>query len=123
MALEQHISVDGDFFTGEDKSLIFTVYQADETTAQDISGWSLSWLLKRHRHDADVDALITKTTTGGGIALTTPLTGICTVTVADTDTDSIPAGTYRHELKRTGAGVETILAYGSCVLRQALHRA
>jgi hypothetical protein len=121
MAIEANIGVSADWFTGEDKSLVFTVNQSDGSTAQDITGWSLSWMLKRAVADADADALITKTT-GSGIALTTPASGICTVTIDDTDTDSLEPGTFRHELKRTGAGVETILSYGTAVLKRAVHR-
>lgn len=122
MATQANIGTDDDFFTGEDKSLVFTVTQADGTTPQNITGWALSWMLKRNAGDADAAALITKSTVAGSIALTTPLSGVCTVTVEDTDTDALSPGTYRHELKRTTAGVETVLSYGSCVLKQAVHR-
>jgi hypothetical protein len=122
VATQDNITGGDEWFTGEDKSLVFTVYQSDGSTAQDITGWSLSWMLKRHPAEADNAALITKTTSSG-IALTTPLSGVCTVSIEDTDTDGLEPGTYRHELKRTGGGVETILSYGTAVLRQAVHRA
>lgn len=122
MAIEAPISQSADFFTGEDKSLIFTVYQADGTTVQNITGWALSWMVKKRRTDADADALITKTTSSG-IALTTPLSGICTVTVTDADVANIRGGElYYHELKRTTDGAETVLSYGKFGLRQAVHR-
>lgn len=122
MATQANIGTNDDFFTGEDKSLVFTVTQADGSTPQNITGWTLSWMLKRNLGDADAAALITKTTAGGAIALTTPLSGICTVTIEDVDTDALTPGTYRHELKRTNAGTETVLSYGTCVLKQAVHR-
>ena len=106
-------------YLGEDKALIYTVYQNDETTVQDITGFALSWLLKRDPDDAG--ALITKTT-GSGINLTTPASGICTVTVLDTDTDGLDAGDYWHELKRTDANSETILSQRRIRLRRSLHR-
>lgn len=115
MADEQHITSDSEFFLGEDKTLTFTV------TGQNITGWSLSWMLKRKASDTDALAKITKTT-ADGIALTTPLSGICTVSVADTDTDSLRADIYWHELKRTDAGFETVLTYGTCELVQSVHR-
>lgn len=117
MADEQHITEDHEFFIGEDKSLTITV------TGTNITGWSLSWMLKQKPTDTDANAKVTKTTGAGGIVLTTPLSGICTVSVADTDTDGLRANTYWHELKRTDAGLETILTYGACELRQSVHRA
>jgi hypothetical protein len=116
-----NIDEDDDFFVGEDKSLIVTVYQQDKRTLQNITSWSLSWMLKEHLSDADNVALLTKTTSSG-ITLTTPTSGVCTVSIADTDTDSIVPGRYYHELKRTDAGNETVLSHGRCVLRRGVHR-
>ncbi len=120
MAIESPIT--DSYFTGEDKSLVFTIYQANGTTAQNITGWALSWMVKRNATDADGAALVTKTTAGGGVVLTTPASGICTVTVEDSDIATIVGGNaYAHELKRTDAGAETVLSYGSFVLTQAVH--
>jgi hypothetical protein len=131
MAIERTITDDDDWFIGEDKTFPTTIYQSDYAvdpltgivtgTLQDITGWTLSWLVKRKATDLDAAALITKTTSSG-IALTTPASGLCTITVADTDTDSIAAGTYHHELKRMDAGYEAILIQGRAVLRGAVHR-
>lgn len=121
MAIEQHVTADDQWFLGEDKSLVITVYQSDGTTPQDITGWALSWRLKRKLSDADASALLTKTTSSG-IALTTAASGVCTVTIADTDTDDIAPDTYQHELKRTDAGQETVLLYGDCTLKRGVHR-
>jgi hypothetical protein len=132
MAVERNITEEDDWFVGEDKTFPSTIYQSDYAvnplngavtgTLQDITGWTLSWLVKRKASDLDAAALITKTTTSG-IALTTPASGLCTITVADTDTDSIPAGTYHHELKRMDSGFESVLIQGRVVLRGAVHRA
>jgi hypothetical protein len=123
MADEQNVTADDDFFIGEDKTFPITVYTTTaHTLAQDVSGWALSWILKRKETDADVDALLTKTTAGGGIALTTPGSGLVTVTVLDTDTDSFQPGAYHHELKRTDAGFETVLTFGRVSLKRGIHR-
>jgi hypothetical protein len=132
MAIDQSIAEEDDWFTGEDKTFPATIYQSDYAvnpltgvvtgTPQDISGWTLSWLLKRKATDADADALLTKTT-GSGIVLTTPASGLCTITVADTETNSFAPGTYHHELKRMDAGFETVLIRGRAVLRGSVHRA
>ena len=121
MAIRDDIDASDDLFTGEDKTLTFTIYQADGVTAQNLTGWSLSYTWKRQLSDADSAAVLTKTTSAG-IALTDPVNGICTVSIADTDTDAVTARTYWHELKRTDAGSETILTTGSVYLRQAVHR-
>lgn len=121
MAIESPVTSDDHVFIGEDKSIVFTIYQSDGDTLQDITGWSLSWMLKASLADADVSALLTKTN-ASGITLTTPTSGVCTVSIADTDTDGIAAGRYVHELKRTDSASETVLAYGAFVLRRGVHR-
>lgn len=121
MAIRDDITTEDDFYTGEDKSLVFTIYETDGTTAQDITGWTLAYMWKRAPSDADSAAVLTKTTSAG-IALTTPGSGICTVTIDDTDTDSLLPQTYHHELKRTTAGSETVLTTGTVLLQRALHR-
>ena len=96
----------------------FTIYQSDGVTPQDITGWTLSWMLKRKATDADASALVTKAAT-----LTTPASGICTVALTDDDTSALLAGNlYRHELKRTNTGLETVLSYGKVNIKQAVHR-
>jgi hypothetical protein len=121
MADEQHITSDSDFFLGEDKILTFTVRQSDEVTPQDITGWAISWMLKRDASDVDASAIITKEV-GTGVVLTTPASGVCTVTLEDTDTATLPSRLYYHELKRTDDGFETVLAYGTCHLGRGVHR-
>jgi hypothetical protein len=113
---------DDDFFIGEDKTLgPGTIYQQNKRTPQDITGWSVSYMIKRSLDDLDVDAVLQKTT-ASGITLTTPTSGIMNITIADTDTDGLTAGRYYHEVKRTDAGQETVLAKGTCVLQQGVHR-
>jgi hypothetical protein len=114
MADEQHITAAHEFFVGEDKTLTFTL------TGETITGWALSWMLKRKATDTDAAAKVTKTTSDG-ITITSATT--CQVEVEDVDTDPLRADIYWHELKRTDAGLETILSYGTCVLRQSVHRA
>lgn len=121
MAIESHVTAASHFFTGEDKSLTFTIVDA-AGVAQNISGWALSWMVKRRKTDADAAALLTKTTAAAGIALTTPASGICTVTVEDSDLVTLAGGQlYYHELKRTDPGFETVLSFGQFVLNQAVH--
>lgn len=122
MAERDDITRDDYFMTGEDKTLAVTIYQSDGTTPQNITGWALSYRLKRRPEDADSEAVLTKTTSAG-ITLTTPASGLCDVAIDDTDTDALPARSYYHELKRTDAGSEAVLVVGTVVVQQAIHRA
>lgn len=121
MAIERNITADDDFFQGENKVLPVTIYQSDGTTLQNVTGWAISFMVKKHATDADASAKITKTT-GAGIVLTAPLSGLITITLADTDTASLPADSYAYEIKRTDAGSKTVLTEGRFTLRQAVHR-
>lgn len=117
-------------FIGTDFQRIFHILNEDEDEALDISGWTLSWMLKRKLSLADADALVTKTTGGGTVVISgtynvTPgsNTQRATVTVNDTDTDAASAGIYYYELKRMDASLETVLAYGEFELLRGVHRA
>ena len=117
-----------ELFQGEDRLYVFTVLNVAETAAIDISGWTLSWMVKRYNGDADLSALVSKTTSAGivisGTFNATPAvnTQVATVTVDDTDTISVSEGTYSHELKRMDAGFETVLSYGVFELIQGVVR-
>lgn len=112
---------------GEDLTFPYTILNATETTAIDITGWALSWMVKRAAADPDGAAILTKTTSAGivisGVFNAAPATNtqVATVTVADTDTEPLSPGPYVYELKRTDAGAETTLAYGTLTLLQRVH--
>jgi hypothetical protein len=124
MAKESHIlSTDG-WFIGEDKLLEYEVLQEDEATPQDVTGWAMSWALKRNDNASD-PPIISKTTVSGititGIfnAVRATNTQRVIITIIDTDTDALRAATYRYALKRTTEGFESILAYGNATLLKA----
>ena len=117
-----HIDEDDDFFTGEDKQFVFTVYQQNKRTVKDITGKAFSWMLKRSLADDDVDALLVKTT-ASGITLTTPASGLMTITISAANTVAIEPGRYYHEVKCTDVGDKTVESQGRCVLRRGVHRA
>jgi len=114
---------------GTDQDYAFTIYTTSaETVVRDVSSYTFSFLVKRKATDADVDALVTKTSSSG-IAISGAFdddpdtnTQVTTVSIADTDTDAHHPGTYRWELKRTNAGSESRIGYGTVVFRQTLHR-
>ncbi|MEW6473014.1 MAG: hypothetical protein AB1679_12155 [Actinomycetota bacterium] len=116
MATRADISAADDLFLREDKDLVFTVTTSTGGT-QDVTGWTLVWKLERAGSTADV---LTKST-GAGLVLTTPASGVITVTLNSTDTAALAAGsTYRHALRRTDAGEATVLSYGTVTLRDAV---
>jgi hypothetical protein len=121
MATEADITAD--YFTTEDKVLVFTVYQADGVTVQDLANFTaLSWMLKRRLTDADSAAIIEKTLASGAIVITDAPNGICQVTLGTADIDTVAANIlYYHELKRTDSP-KTVLSYGRFSLQQAVHK-
>lgn len=131
MALQQDITADDGFFTGEDAVIRFTVYtSAAKTTCINIAGWALSWMVKKRVSDADSAAKVTKTTAAGiaitGVFNASPAlnTQRAEITIADSDTmTQLVSGVYRHELKRTDAGSEQVLAYGTLYARRSVHAA
>ena len=76
-----------------------------------ITGWAITFVLKKRLGDSS--ALITKTV-GSGIVLTTPTTGIFTVTIAaaDTNASTVGDGKFRYEIFRSDAGAIDVLDYG-----------
>jgi len=101
MAENQDISM----FRGEDKILECTLIPVTN-----IAGWTLAFTLRSTPESTD--ALIEKTT-GAGITITVPATGVFQVALADTDTAAaLQPGRYYYDCKRTNAGLETILVYG-----------
>jgi hypothetical protein len=108
-AVQTHLSQ----FIGVDHQYVMT--EADGTV---LTGFALSFMIKRRASDLDADALVTLTTSGGAISISG---AAATVSVADTDTDSLSAGSYAWELKRTDAGAETVLGYGQLRLMRGVH--
>lgn len=116
-----NITADDKFYVGEDKTLRFTIYTDDtETTCQDVTGFTISWKLASR---PGATALLTKSGVVSGTFNASPSvnTQRVTVSVADTDTDGLTATTYYHELKRTDAGNEAVLAQGRLQLLPAVH--
>lgn len=108
-----NIGVDEAWHAGEDRQLNIDVTNAADS-AQDMSGWSLTWVLRSKATDED---LVTKTV-GSGISITNGdgTNDRAEVTVAAADTADLAAGLYHHHLRRTDSGNTIILAYGDVTL-------
>lgn len=126
MAMIAHITRDDQWYLGEDKILRFAIYTTDAlATAVDVSGMALSWKLAT---GLGVTATLSKATGGSGVTVSgifdaspSVNTQRIEVSIADTDTDALPVRTWRHELKRTDAGLEAILVHGSAYLSGPVH--
>jgi hypothetical protein len=109
----QNIAKTEFWFKGEDQDIRFDVKQSDGTTAQTMTGWTLVWELK---DSPEGTVRITKTPSiGNGVGTDDR----ATVSVVDTDTESLGAGTYYHHLRRSDAGSEQILSHGDAVLLES----
>lgn len=102
------------WYTGKDKTFRVTVYQADGVTPQDITGWTLAGVLatKERMFVASLQS----------ITLVTPMSGIFEATSPASQTRDLPGhetAEYWLEFRRTGSGVEDVVAAGPAVLRQS----
>lgn len=145
MAYERNFTKDDDLFVGDDIRLEFEVFDDDlvvnddgeyvSGTPLDVSGWSLSFAVRRG-DTATGTPQISKATGGDGITITGTFDAVradntqrVAVAIADTDTFSdagvvlVSPSTYRYSLKRTNAGSEKTIAFGKFVLRMAPVRA
>jgi hypothetical protein len=118
MSVEAKIQGSDNWFIGEDRTLRFAVVDSDGV-AQDISGWSLEWVLRRS--PAGGTANITKTD-GDGISITDGAGGILQVTISDQDTIDLGPASYFHTLRRDDDGNEIVLSFGQAILKSAATR-
>jgi hypothetical protein len=114
-----------DLVLGTDRDLHVTVYAATGDTIESVSGWTFSFMIKSDLEDLDNEALLTITsisTTGTYNSDPDVNTEVVVVSIADTDTESLTPQTASWELKRTNAGYEDRIAYGSIKLIRGVHR-
>lgn len=86
---------------GDDQDVEFTVVDS-AGVAQNITGWAFSFTVKAGLDDPIASALFQRTV-GAGIALTTPLSGILTVSIASANTAAM-AGNYVYDLQGVDTG-------------------
>ncbi len=82
-----------------------------------MTGWALTWELQ----DSPADSPHFSKTVGSGISIGngSGTDDRATITVADTDTESLEPGLYYHQLRRTDAGSERVLSFGTVVLLES----
>lgn len=124
MARQQNLGDSAEWFVGEDKTLPFEIYSEDEATIVDVAAFAMRWVLRKRKDD---DAILLDKSTGGS---TITITGSydadpdvntqrVNIIIADTDTEFFQPGRYYHTLKRTDAGLATVLSYGDVHLKKA----
>jgi hypothetical protein len=130
MAVHRDITRADQVFIDTDRILRYKAFKGNPTAAQiaaneavpeNVTGWTLLWVLS-----AVGGAPLVSKTTGSGISITgiynaDPLqnTQRIEVLLEDTDTLALAGGTYVYKLKRTDAGEETVLAFGTFELLEA----
>ena len=91
---------------GEDRTLTFTVLDS-LGVAVDLTGASVTWVMRSHSLSATNILSISGTNLGGAA-------GTFDVVITDVLTDAIEPRVYHHSAKVTdGAGIETVVALGS----------
>ena len=116
MAVEFDI-VRGVILIGSAKTFTDDVKQADGTTAQSMTGWSLEFVIRR---DDDL-ALVTKATGGSGITIGNGVgtDDRATIVVAAVDTLGLTPGWFTYGVWRTDTTNDVLLTFGRCYLTKA----
>ena len=84
--------------SGETKYLVITILQEGTSTPRNITADTFTWLLRPKNGGASLASY----SIGSGIALTTPASGILTVTLSAAATTA-QAGEFTHELRMTAS--------------------
>lgn len=138
MAIRQDIPADEEFFAGTDRELEFEMLRREVDGAGapvvpevlvpvDVAGRALALVLRTKATGAT--ALLTKTTSGGGItvdgvfnAVRATNTQRVHVAVGAGDTRGFLEQQYQYALKRMDTGLEDVYTYGDLVLLVAAAR-
>lgn len=109
MSLPQPIDRLDDWFVGEDKDLEYTIYEDDNETVQNITGWTIQFRMATTRTGVSV---LTR-----NALITSPSEGVCLFQMASGDTTSLPPKRYFYTVSRIDSGFDAVLAEGPCVLQ------
>ena len=108
-------------FVGADHSIDVTVYKANGTDIQDITGWTI--VLDIRKKDTSTAALLSKTGVVSGTYNISPGTNTQKVTFTLADDPDLAATVFtgddwtgRYSIKRTDAGSEQPLRYGAVTI-------
>lgn len=92
-------------FRGADYTFADTIYQADGETAQNISGWSMSFSLFEYGDPGTV--YLEKSVALGNMVITNAAAGEVEIRFAAADTTELRAKGYGYSVARTDSGAST----------------
>lgn len=105
-----------DYHAGDTLEIVVTVTD-DDGNIIDITGADVEWYLLQYETSPDEDHLLKKTTTDGGITVTSAQDGEFTVTVDAGDTDGM-SGEYHHRARMTDStGNRSTVMTGTITIR------
>ena len=99
------------FYAGEDVAVAVTM-----NPVVDITGWALKFTMRAQLNILPI--LVTKTTGGGGIVITSGPSGTFQVNILKDDTASALPGQYLFDIQRTDSGFAQVLTIGTITLLQ-----
>lgn len=111
-ALAQNFEI----WQGEDKDIEVTVYEADGVTVKDITGGSISWIVKKKV--SSIEATFTKTS-ASGITITSGVGGVFTITLSASDTATLSPGRFYHEAKILLDAKAEIILVGEMIIYES----
>lgn len=116
MAIETNIPK-GQIFIGGTKIIDFHVKQADETTPQSMTGWSLTFIMRAGFTD-DQFEIIKTTAVDGGITISSHsgTDDKASISLLRADTLNWPSGNAQYSLWRSDDPNDEPLAYGTIYL-------
>lgn len=121
MAVESTIGGSGTLFVGEDKTIRFELYSADDTTvAIDMTGWAMVFDVRKKDNSASPAILsVTPSLSGLFNSVRTSNLQRAIVTLTDDQLNLFKAQNYRWSWKRMDGGVETVLGWGTFAPQKA----
>lgn len=121
--MAERVDLGDHYFEGEDKRIRFRIWtDPTKTVRRNITGWALSWMVKKKYSHVDSSALVVQTTALGTIVITDGPQGEGYIENDDADIVDVVGGIlYYHELRRTDAGANTVLFEGTLLLNRAVH--
>ncbi len=101
--------MDLELIRGDSKTFIVTVTDAANVLVN-LTGAVLRFTVKRGVDDTDEEAAVS-VSTGAGITVSDPASGVAIVTLSSTDTDVLTPGSYRYDVqvKDSTNAVSTVL--------------
>ena len=115
-----------EMYRGDHQDIALAVFQANGTTAQNITGWSLWMTGKLNVDDADAAALFTRTVANGGIVVTSATGGLATITLLPANTSALTDASTDVLIDvqgKSGTGRVSTLKSGKLVVKADLTRA